>query len=124
MELVDQALMLSTLPYRGARMRGTPRAPDQTFAHSRFHAVPFLVKRQAWATGCTAAVSFPPARKTDPIVWPPPLPLRTAAIAITPSSKIIAFRRGSHWPFPSPFVTGLRLPLQSGAGARIVLTYL
>ena len=25
MELVNQALMLSTLPYRGARMRGTPR---------------------------------------------------------------------------------------------------
>jgi plasmid stabilization system protein ParE len=26
MELVDQALMLSTLPYGGARMRGNPRA--------------------------------------------------------------------------------------------------
>ena len=26
MELVDQALMLSTLPYRGTRMRGSPGA--------------------------------------------------------------------------------------------------
>jgi plasmid stabilization system protein ParE len=26
MELLDQALMLSTLPYRGSRMRGNPRA--------------------------------------------------------------------------------------------------
>ena len=55
MELVDQALMLSTLPYRGARMRGNPRA--RKLVYGKYLIVYTIDEPRRYSAFCTARES-------------------------------------------------------------------